>query len=117
MKPLNAGFSGAISMPPITRDFGAGECFRKPSSKSCTPKLFTPLPKKTGVVLPASTAASSKRFAGVFEHFQFFEGLAKFSFAQIAADFRVVQSADDTGARYLPPTTRSNGCIVFVCRS
>ena len=36
-----------------------------------------------------------ERFAGEFEHFQFFERLAEFGFAQIAAHFRVVQSADD----------------------
>jgi hypothetical protein len=78
MKPEKAGFSGAISVPAMTRGLGAGECFRKPSSNSCTPKLFTPLPKKTGVVLPASTAASSK-FAGDFEHFQFLDVLRKVS--------------------------------------
>ena len=35
-----------------------------------------------------------KRFARVFEHFQFFERPGKFRFAQIAAHGRVMQSAD-----------------------
>src|SRR6266496_4444425 len=59
MNPENPGCSGDISTPAITRDLGGGECFRNPSSKSCTPKLLIALPKNTGVVVSASTAASS----------------------------------------------------------
>jgi hypothetical protein len=61
MKPEKSGSSGGIVRPP-TDVCGAGgaEYFRKPSSKSCTPKLFAALPKKTGDNSPASTAAGSK---------------------------------------------------------
>ena len=70
MKPENAGCSGAILTPAqaaelerraaMYRPAGPGACFRKPSSRSCTPKLLMALPKNTGVVLSASTAASSQ---------------------------------------------------------
>src|ERR1051325_4090728 len=78
MNPENPGCSGEISTPAITRGLGGGECFRNPSSRSCTPKLLTALPKKTGV----------------FEHFQFFHRPVKRGLVETGADDLIVQRAD-----------------------
>ena len=52
-KPENAAVVRRRPARPRLRRGAAGrECSRKPSSSSCTPKLLTALPKKTGVSLP-----------------------------------------------------------------
>ena len=94
MKPENAGFSGAMVMPPMTRDFGAGACFRKPSSKSCTPKLLLALPKNTGVLFAREHGGIVEDFARVFEHFEFLNGFIERRVVELAANRRIVHAAD-----------------------
>ncbi len=117
MKPENAGFSGAISMPPMMRDFGAGACFRKPSSNSCTPKLLMALPKNTGVLLPASTAASSKTSPAVSSISSSSTVLLNVVSSSCPRTAGSSTPPTETGARYWPPTVRSKRCIWLVWRS
>ena len=51
--PLIAASLGSTIRVVVPRLLGAGACSTKKSSSSCTPKLFTAEPKKTGACLPA----------------------------------------------------------------
>ena len=93
-KTGEAGFSGAMSMPPITRDLGAGECFRKPSSKSWTPKLLHAAAEEHRRGFAREHGGIVQFVPGVFEHFEFLDRPAKGFVVELAANRRIVQSAD-----------------------
>ena len=60
MNPVNLDSSGATSRLDVSRGLGLGAMSMKVSSISCTPKLFTALPKKTGASLPSRYGAWSQ---------------------------------------------------------
>ena len=51
-KPVSFSSCGATSRPVVACGCGGGACSTKKSSSGCTPKLFTPEPKNTGVCSP-----------------------------------------------------------------
>jgi hypothetical protein len=98
-KPLKRGWSGWMIAIAGAGALAGCECSRKPSSRSCTPKLFMALPKKTGVVVPAeSTAGASKSGPAPSSMLDLVAGRSEDASGSLLADGGIVEP-DLTGAR------------------
>ena len=72
----------------------AAEYFRKPSSRSCTPKLFAALPKNTGESSPAQHGGGIEGRAGHVEHLDLLARLGEGGVVEAFADHGRVEVAD-----------------------
>ncbi len=77
--------------------FRRGRMFQKTVEQQLHAEIIHAAAEKYRRCLAREHVGFVECFTGQFEHFQFFEGFAEFRFAQIAAHFRIMQSADDDG--------------------